>query len=254
VTKHARFLHIEQRRADDGSGSETADRARIAAVLDAAPPSHAPPEARLEIAPDSPAGTGAAIEPPEMGTNLEDVAAPGGGVELALDTAPVEGQPFVRCSRCGGDNTIHAKACETCAATLDTAEQRAFNDRVWDAQRRRNEKERAALAEMAQYREELRRNTVRPLPEPGMQPPPELLEPMNESDGPFLVEVIRALQKPKWRLAVAATVVGLPLLFVTLGGPILSKLGWVMAVLLVLSLFPRSIARRLFGALLQMRR
>lgn len=249
MSEHSRFLHIERRRDDDADPGETADRARIAAVLDGAPPSRAPGDhaadaGGIELAVDAPAGTDAIARPAEAVQEIDDVPE----IEMAIDVSKIEGQPFVRCARCGRDNTIHARECDNCAAALDTAAQRAFNDKLWNVQRARSEKEREALAEMAALREEQRRNTLRPLPEPGMAPPPELTEAMGPDDGPFLIEVLRALQKKEWRWATAAAMVVVPLFLVTLGGAILSRIGWGIVVLLVLAMLPRRLGRRLFDA------
>lgn len=149
------------------------------------------------------------------------------------------GQPFARCARCGADSSIHARRCDNCGAALDTAEQRAFNEKLWDARRREQERERAALAELTAAREENRRAALRPLPDPDMPPPPELLEPIESGHDPLLFEALRALQKPKWRWIAGGLVVALPLFLVTLGGPIVSKIGWGVVLLVVLSLLPR---------------
>jgi len=245
VTARERFLRIEPRRADDAPESESADRARIAAVIDAAPPSISTDLRRIELAPEAPAGDGTTVPSPQVGLEL-DAEPSEEKVDLSIDTAPVRGQPFVRCTRCGADNTIHAVTCVSCSAQLDTAEQRAFNEKVWDAQTQRNERERAALADMAQARAEAIRTSLRPLPEPGMKPPPELLDPIQESDGPLVVEAIKALRSPKGRAIASALVVGLPLFLVTLGGPIFGKIGWALAVMVVLGFIPRRAVNRLF--------
>ncbi len=247
MSAHERFRRIEPRRAADGGAVQAADRARIAAVIDAAPPSLEHGAGSLEIAPQAPAGEGAPMERVTAGQQIEDAPEPA-GVALAIDTATMSGQPFVRCACCGADSTIHATTCVNCDAELDTAEQRAFNEKVWDTQRRRDERERAALAGMAEARTEVIRTSFRALPEPGMKPPPELLEPIQDDDGPLLVGAIKALQKPKWRWTAGAIAAGLPLLLVTLGGPILSKLGWALVFLCFVGLLPRSAARRVFEA------
>ena len=245
MTKHARFLHIERGSPDEAPESEAADRARIAAVIAAAPVS-APP-AQIELAEEAAAGDGR--EPDWSARAARMIDAPpeagAGGIDVAIDVVRPEGQPFVRCARCGADSSIHAKSCENCAAPLDTAEQRAFNDRLWDVQQGRSERERAALAQMAEARVEHARNAYRPLPDPGIKPPPELLEPLDDGGGPIVLGALLALREPKWRWIAGALVVGLPLLLVTLGGPILGKLGWILVTLFFLGMLPRSVGRRL---------
>lgn len=245
MTRHARFLQIERGEAEAAPESESADRARIAAVLEAAPVSEARPGG-IDLAEGAPAGDGRPPDWAERAPRMLDAPAiEEGAADVALDVEAPAGQPFVRCARCGADSSVHATACDHCAARLDTAEQRAFNERVWDVQRRRSEEERAALARLSAAREEHARRTYRPLPEPGMKPPPEMLEAPGE-DGPLLLGALLALHKPKWRWIAGALVVGMPLFLVTLGGPILGKIGWFLLALLLLSLLPRSVGRRLF--------
>lgn len=251
MTKHARFLHIERSRSDpardeDAPASQAADRARLAAVLGAAPPSIPPSGLELDVDPEARAGDGSARDRPDRPEIPGSAAPETDAVELPIEAEGTRGQPFARCARCGADSSIHAIRCDNCAAPLDTAEQRAFNEKLWDARLREQERERAALAELAAIREENRRAALRPLPDPDMPPPPELLEPLDAGgDGPFLLEALGALQKPKWRWIVGGLVVALPLFLVTLGGPILKKLGWGVALLLVLSMFPRRLGRQL---------
>ena len=244
MTKHARFLRIEHPRGEpphdeDAPPSQAADRARIAAVIGAAPPSVHSGRAELEIDPDARTGDGSARDRPdrpELPASAEPGIEPG---DLSLDVESAAGQPFARCARCGADSSIHAKRCDNCAAPLDTAEQRAFNEKHWDARRREQERERAALSELTAAREENRRAALRPLPDPDMPPPPELLSPLPSGDGPLLFEALSALQKPKWRWIAGGLVVALPLFLATLGGPILSKIGWGLVLLVIFSLLPR---------------
>lgn len=271
MTKHARFLQIEPRPEAPSPGdpaapgpdapppSESADRARIAAVLASAPRAADP--APMELAVEPPARGGRSrperAPPPVSGPSpaeqrsleaaspalrMLDEAPEGRPAEMALDVALPEAQPFVRCARCGADSAIHAAVCANCGERLDTAEQRAHNDRVWEAQRREKERERAALEGMAAARYQSAKQAARPLPGAEIAPPPELLEPLDES-GPALFATLRLLRKPLWRWVAGALVTALPLLLVTLGGPILSRIGWILLVLLVLSLLPRRAAR-----------
>lgn len=242
MTQHDRFRRIERPRPDAAPESQSADRARIAAVIEASPVSVPPDAVRIEVAVDQPAGTGRPPEISERMAELADTPAPAGALDLAIDTAVVQGQPFVRCARCRCDSTIHATACDNCGVALDTDEQRAFNDRLWSAQKLQNEREREALAQMAEARAEARR-TARPLPEPGAMPPPELLEPLGDSEGPLLFSMLRSLQDKRARWAVGAMVVGLPLLLVALGSGVLSALGWILLLLCGAAMLPRRIWR-----------
>ncbi|MFO0586506.1 MAG: hypothetical protein U0441_03170 [Polyangiaceae bacterium] len=246
MTAHDRFRRIEPRRTEEPGQVETADRARIAAVIDGAPASVTPDRIELDERPST--REGAAATPPRAAPSLElpDAVEPA-RVDLAIDTAPVSGQPFQRCARCGADSGIHAKLCGNCGAVLDSQEQRTFNEKVWETQRRRDERERAALAQMAALRAENTRASVRALPEPRIAPPPELLEPLHDDGGPVLLTALSALQKPKWRWTAGALVVGFPILLVAVGGPVLSKLGWLLGFLCVLAVLPRRCARRVFA-------
>lgn len=244
MTAHDRFRRIEARRAEDPSEVKTADRARIAAVIDTAPASAAPDSLELDQAPPR-SDLGERAARGVTSQVLDDAPAPP-SVDLALDSAPVSGQPFVRCARCGADSGIHAKVCDNCGVDLDTAEQRTFNEKVWETRKRNDERERRALAQMAEARAEVIRTSFRALPEPGMAPPPELLEPIEDHGGPILLDALAALQKPKWRWTAGAIVVGLPIVLVALGGPFFPKLGWAFAFLCFLTLLPRRGVRRLF--------
>ncbi|MEZ4300554.1 MAG: hypothetical protein R3B70_36790 [Polyangiaceae bacterium] len=249
MKKHARFLQIERGSDGDAEGprSESADRARIAAVLQASPVT-VPEEQRLELAPGAPAGDGAPPEWPERTPyapeEMEIEEGEAEPMQLALDLDPPDGQPFVRCARCGGDSAVRAAVCEHCGAQLDTQEHRTFNDRVWDAQRRRSRKERAALDEMAAARQASAASAFRPLPEPGTtRPPPELMEAPGEDDGPILFALLRKLPAQKNRVLAGALVVGIPLVLSLVGG----VAGWIGRVLLlgvVLLFLPRNVARR----------
>jgi hypothetical protein len=55
------------------------------------------------------------------------------------------GQAFVRCALCRGDNHATATTCCRCEASLDTPEQRAFNEAFW---KRRLEEDAALRAEV----------------------------------------------------------------------------------------------------------
>lgn len=248
MTAHDRFRRIEPRRAEALDEVETADRARIAAVIDGAPASVTPDRIELDEGPF--AREGAPAAPARSAPSLELSEAPEPArVDLTIDTAEVAGQPFQRCARCGADSGIHAKVCGNCGAVLDSAEQRTFNEKVWEAQRRRDERERAALAQMAAARAESIRASVRPIPDAPLAPPPELLTPIEDDGGPVLLTALSALQKPKWRWTAGAIVVGLPLVLVALGGPLMSKLGWLLGFFCLLALLPRRLTKLVFEAL-----
>lgn len=77
--------------------------------------------------------------------------APTAAAELRLDEKRRSDQPFIRCAGCEGDNNKFASVCAHCERPLDTAEQRAFNERLW-AEREaitREEEDAAAIAATA---------------------------------------------------------------------------------------------------------
>jgi hypothetical protein len=55
------------------------------------------------------------------------------GVET-LEEHP-DAQPFARCAVCEADNSRYALRCTICGANLNTPEQRAFNEKLWEARR-----------------------------------------------------------------------------------------------------------------------
>lgn len=243
MTKHARFLQIEPGDAEHPPESEAANRGRIAAVLESAPASTT--HVQFEIGDGAQEGDarppfeGPAMRTLESGAT-DVVSDPACGIELSV--AAPQGQPFVRCVQCGADSSIHASECERCSARLDGREQQAFNEALWGTRLRQIDEERAALDQMAAARYDAARRATRPLPEPGMKPPPELLE--APGDGPILLAMLERLKEPKWRWAAGAAAAGLPLLLVTFGGPLMSAFGWVLVAVFFLLLLPRRVGRR----------
>jgi hypothetical protein len=121
-----RFLHLERPRRDAPASGGLAARGRFDAV---------------EIGPAL-AG-GASPVPPSATDRFREPEGSG----LALDRAPDGEQPFVRCAACEADHARRALRCDRCGVSLDTPEQRAFNERLWAGQRREaDEEERAGDA------------------------------------------------------------------------------------------------------------
>jgi hypothetical protein len=123
-----RFMHLERRRpapgaADDGA---TADAARFEALE--RPAAGPGPE---------PAGTGARLE--RFGAEPEP------RIELA---DPEQGAPrFAPCLRCGTENGAFATRCAGCDADLDTPEQRASDEERWARRQAEARQEEAATVE-----------------------------------------------------------------------------------------------------------
>jgi hypothetical protein len=112
VSRLRRFLHIERSRGED-------------------------PEPSADPTPDTAQRFGNVERPGrgelaggESGAHLGRFApAPEPGIEL-LETDAGE-RPFTRCMRCGMDHHVFATECTGCGASLDTAPQREFNERLW---------------------------------------------------------------------------------------------------------------------------
>lgn len=128
-----RFLHLE--------------RPRAAADGDAAPDPGAGTAERFEgvetpgARPAAPSSSGARLDRfgPEPEPSIELVEVGGGA------------QPFTRCMRCGMDHGVFATACTGCGASLDTAEQREFNERLWARRQEEAAREVAASAERSEH-------------------------------------------------------------------------------------------------------
>ncbi len=71
----------------------------------------------------------------------------------ALDDArPSTEMPFLRCARCEADNGARAAHCQQCGAGLDSPEQRAFNEALWQKRLAEKESEDAALEVLREAR------------------------------------------------------------------------------------------------------
>jgi hypothetical protein len=70
------------------------------------------------------------------------------------------GQPFVRCAGCRGDSHATAVTCCHCGATLDTAEQRAFNRTFWLRRQEDDAEQRAAVERLRAAREQAERDAA----------------------------------------------------------------------------------------------
>ena len=108
-----RFLHLERARPPSSSRPAPDARGRFDA---------------LEVGPELPQETHLPASAADRFRQGEE--------GLALDRAPEGEQPFVRCAACEADHARHTVRCSRCGAALDTPEQRAFNERLWEARRR----------------------------------------------------------------------------------------------------------------------
>jgi hypothetical protein len=134
VPRLRRFLHLERPRADRGD------------PVDGDP---GPSPGRFEGV-ERPAARGP-VAPARSGAQLDRF---GPEPEPTIELVEVEGrQPFTRCMRCGLDSNVFATQCTGCGASLDTAPQRDFNERLWAARQAEAARESAALAERQALRD-----------------------------------------------------------------------------------------------------
>lgn len=123
-----RFLHLERERpAREGETSATP----------------APSAGRIEAV-QRPAGPG-----PRAATRSgAELGRFGPEPEPVVELLETDGKPaFSRCLRCGMDSHVLATACPGCGADLDTPEQRAFSERLWEKLAAERAREEAASAE-----------------------------------------------------------------------------------------------------------
>jgi len=127
LSRLRRFLHLERPRADAAGpahpGGETAER--FEGVERPGP------------APEAPRTSGAELDRfgPEPPPRIELVEAASGE------------RPFTRCMRCGMDHNVFATECGGCGASLDTAAQREFNEKLWAKRQEEAAREARAASE-----------------------------------------------------------------------------------------------------------
>jgi ribosomal protein L37E len=132
-----RFLHLERAR----SGGPTAE-----------PPREQPDSTEERIAGVERPGTVPGVAPRHRtGADLKRF---GPEPEPKLELVDSEGRrPFTRCHRCGADSNVFATICEGCGLSLDTPEQREFDERFWAARAAEGEQEARAAAERQELRD-----------------------------------------------------------------------------------------------------
>ncbi|MBK8253100.1 MAG: hypothetical protein IPK82_10565 [Polyangiaceae bacterium] len=243
MTKHARFLQIESGETHGPSSKDHADRGRIAAVLNAAPP----PQDSLELAPEQPAGSG---EPVAWPDRVQTLGMPDS--EVNLKEAPIEldsseGQPFVQCVHCGADSAPSAVTCVHCAQELDTPAQRRHNELVWAKRQEERRTEREALAQLAEARR-VQAEAARSLYQSESSLPPELVDAPNTT-GPLLLPIVRLVPGEQGQWIVGALVFLVPTVIIIFGGSIGSWIGRVLLFFAMLTLLPQKPFRGLMDAI-----
>jgi hypothetical protein len=133
--RRRRFQQIERPRApgETPPDASPATDARFEAVVH--PDGPAAP--RHSGAPDGDGSqaTRSARPAPEVASGHVDRFRPAAEPVLQVDDLGEASQPFIRCCRCETDCSRYVARCTTCGASLDTDEQRAFNQRLWAARR-----------------------------------------------------------------------------------------------------------------------
>jgi hypothetical protein len=141
VSRLSRFLHLERARAEPRSDAEpsasTADR--FEGVQ------------RPSRGPEAPRSSGADLDRfgPEPPPRIELLETSSGA------------QPFTRCMRCGMDHGVFATVCTGCNASLDTPQQRDFNERLWARRQEEAAREAAVSAELRAEQERARGELAR---------------------------------------------------------------------------------------------
>jgi hypothetical protein len=160
-------------------------------------------------------------------------------------------QPYVRCVHCQMDNTVYAHACQNCGGELDTAEQRAFNERHWAerqaqdeaARQERNAREEGAqreAADVARQRREIGEQLARREKERVDAQFPD--GPLG--GGPMMqretvgMRLLHLLPGTGWRIAAACVVFGLPLLLLVAGRGLAQLVGMVLLGVVVVLFSP----------------
>ncbi|WP_224248459.1 hypothetical protein [Hyalangium gracile] len=129
--KFSRFLHLERSRGE-GAKPEAATRLQSGnrfenpVEREAAPQAGSVPDAHLERF--------------------------RGEAPLALSEPQAEKERFPRCARCESDNGRFARECTVCGADLNTPQQRAYNEQLWETRKQDLAREREATEALGQQR------------------------------------------------------------------------------------------------------
>ena len=131
--RRRRFQQIERPRppGEQAPDASPGTDARFEAVVRPDEPAAPGPGA----VPDGGDGGRAARSAPGVASGYTDRFRPAAEPVLQVDDLGEASQPFIRCCRCETDCSRYVARCTTCGASLDTDEQRAFNQRLWAARR-----------------------------------------------------------------------------------------------------------------------
>lgn len=135
MSRLSRFLHLERARPEPRDEAEAEASASTADRFEGLQ--------RPSRGPEAPRSSGADLDRfgPEPPPRIELVETSSGA------------QPFTRCMRCGMDHGVFATVCTGCTASLDTPEQRDFNERLWARRQEEAAREAAVSAELRAERE-----------------------------------------------------------------------------------------------------
>jgi hypothetical protein len=131
VPRLRRFLHLERARAERPDGDADDDAT--------------PGTAERFGGVERPGAAGPAA-PRSSGQDLGRFG-PEPEPSIELVEADAGERPFTRCMRCGMDHGVFATECSGCGASLDTEDQRAFNEQLWARRQEDAAREAAASAE-----------------------------------------------------------------------------------------------------------
>jgi hypothetical protein len=179
--------------------------------------------------------------------------------EIEIADPPIGARrPFTRCMRCGAENGAFAVRCAGCDADLDTAAQRAFDERLWERREEEQRRAEAALeerrrlagrseAEEARARRELAETMAR---EVGEQERRRLHRDgwgggWGGGDGtPAALRLLRLVRNPWARIAIAVGAVAVPVVLLVLPSAGTRQVGVVLLGLLLAFLSPPGWRRR----------
>lgn len=230
-----RFRHLERARPD--GDQPAADEARSDRFENIGPAGEESGEAASNV---SPGRFGPAAPAP----------LPADGTELV---APSQDQPFARCCRCEGDSHVQAVRCVHCGASLETEEQRTFNERLWSRRLAEKQQEEEELRGLEEERRGESAQAAVARRQLGEQLAKEVAERYQRDtrsgplggDVPLGTRLLGHIENARWRRAVGVALVAVPLLLVLFShrGSLPAKVGFVLGFVALLLFLPPRLVR-----------